>query len=112
MNNFPGWGTPGWGPPPYYGPWQPQTQPQQSGVIYLPMPNPAKEGDDPVTAFVKQKEMIERVEKLFKKEEKKDGPPKGLSVKDMWWLMAILTLPVMMAYGGIFFLVARGLKSL
>ena len=109
-NYYGGWGAPpGWGMPPQYGP--PSPYPQQSGVIYVPMPNPVKETDDPATAFVKQKEMFERVEKLFKKEDHKHTP-KGLGTRDIWWLMAVLTLPVGMAYGGMLYLVIKGLRSL
>jgi len=108
-NYYGGWGAPpGWGPPPVYGPSCP---PQQSGVVYIPVPNPAKESDDPITAFMKHKKLSEDIEKLFKKEDHKHTP-KGLGTKDIWWLMAVLTLPVGFAYGGMLYLVIRGLRSL
>jgi len=94
----PGWGMPQYGPP---------CPPQQSGVVYIPVPNPAKESDDPITAFMKHKKLSEDIEKLFKKEEKKHEP-KGLSVREMWWLMAVLTFPLALGYGNLLFhLIAR-----
>lgn len=63
-------------PPPYYPP------PQSSGVVYVPYPMKGngkgrKGSRDPVTrdplAFIaKAKDDLDRLEKMFKKEEKKD----------------------------------------
>lgn len=77
------YGYPPYPPPPYY--------PPQSGVIYVPVPQqPAPKGKgggrkgwknpppplDPLASIAKAKEDIEKLEKWFKKEEKKDDKPK------------------------------------
>jgi hypothetical protein len=80
----------------------PQQPFPQSNIVYVPCPNPVKEGDDAITAFMKHKKLSEDIEKLFKKEEKKHEP-KGLSVKDMWWLMAVMTFPIALGYGGLLY---------